>query len=173
MKPDYLAVVDVDPHSKTYSRVDPAAGRCRTSATSCITSAGMRAAVATASLAQRRYLVCPGWAPAAFTSSTCRPAPPRLHKVIEPEEIIAEDEPLRPAHGALPGRRAIMISMLGDAKGDGPGGFLLLDENFDIAGRWEASREGMNFNYDFWYQPRHNVMVSSEWAAPNTVRPGL
>ena len=31
----------------------------------------------------------------------------------------------------------------------------------------------MNFNYDFWYQPRHNVMVSSEWAAPNTVAPGL
>ena len=31
----------------------------------------------------------------------------------------------------------------------------------------------MNFNYDFWYQPRHNVMVSSEWAAPNTVRPGF
>ena len=26
----------------------------------------------------------------------------------------------------------------------------------------------MRFNYDFWYQPRHNVMVSSEWAAPNT-----
>ena len=24
----------------------------------------------------------------------------------------------------------------------------------------------MNYNYDFWYQPRHNVMVSSEWAAP-------
>ena len=31
----------------------------------------------------------------------------------------------------------------------------------------------MNFNYDFWYQPRHNVMVSSEWAAPNTVRRGF
>src|SRR5262249_42240755 len=24
----------------------------------------------------------------------------------------------------------------------------------------------------FWYQPRHNVMVSSEWAAPNTFSPG-
>ena len=28
-------------------------------------------------------------------------------------------------------------------------------------------------NYDFWYQPRHNVMVSSEWAAPNTVKNGF
>ena len=31
----------------------------------------------------------------------------------------------------------------------------------------------MNFNYDFWYQPRHNVMVSSEWGAPETVSKGF
>jgi selenium-binding protein 1 len=31
----------------------------------------------------------------------------------------------------------------------------------------------MRFNYDFWYQPRHNVMVSSEWGAPNTINPGF
>ena len=29
------------------------------------------------------------------------------------------------------------------------------------------------FGYDFWYQPRHNIMVSSEWAAPNTFMPGF
>jgi selenium-binding protein 1 len=49
----------------------------------------------------------------------------------------------------------------------------VLDEDFRIAGRWEKSTEGMKFNYDFWYQPRKNVMVSSEWAAPNTIRPGF
>ncbi len=31
----------------------------------------------------------------------------------------------------------------------------------------------MEYNYDFWYQPRHNVMVSSEWAAPKTYYPGF
>jgi selenium-binding protein 1 len=31
----------------------------------------------------------------------------------------------------------------------------------------------MRYNYDYWYQPRHNVMVSSEWGALNTVRPGF
>ncbi len=31
----------------------------------------------------------------------------------------------------------------------------------------------MKFNYDFWYQPRHNVMVSSEWGAPRTVSKGF
>lgn len=67
----------------------------------------------------------------------------------------------------------IMISMLGDAAGKAPGGFLEVDPEFKIRGRWEASTDGMNFNYDFWYQPRHNVMVSSEWAAPNTVKQGF
>jgi selenium-binding protein 1 len=66
-----------------------------------------------------------------------------------------------------------MISMLGDKEGNGPGGFLLLDQDFKIVGRWEKNAAGMNYNYDFWYQPRHNVMVSSEWAAPKTVRPGF
>lgn len=27
--------------------------------------------------------------------------------------------------------------------------------------------------YDFWYQPRHNVMISTEWAAPNVLRDGF
>ena len=63
--------------------------------------------------------------------------------------------------------------MLGDAKGNGPGGFLHLNENFEIIGRWEKNLGKMKFNYDFWYQPRHNVMVSSEWASPNTFMPGF
>ena len=67
----------------------------------------------------------------------------------------------------------IMISMLGDAQGNAPGGFLHLNEKFEIVGRWENDLGGMKFNYDFWYQPRHNVMVSSEWAAPNTFMPGF
>ena len=69
------------------------------------------------------------------------------------------------AHGPLPGRRDIMLSMLGDGEGNAPGGFLLLDESSrsPAAGRRSG---GMQFNYDFWYQPRHNVMVTSELGAP-------
>jgi selenium-binding protein 1 len=66
-----------------------------------------------------------------------------------------------------------MIAMLGNEKGEGPGGFALLDEKFSVLGPWEAGKDGMHYNYDFWYQPRQNVMVSSEWAAPNTMRPGF
>src|SRR5262249_54975615 len=63
--------------------------------------------------------------------------------------------------------------MLGDERGEGPGGFLLLDENFEIKGRWENDMGPMKYNYDFWYQPRHNVMVSSEFGAPNAYYPGF
>ena len=93
---------------------------------------------------------------------------PQLYQVIEPEEIKEKVNLSTPhtVHCLADGN--ILISMLGDREGNGPGGFLLLDEGFNIAGRWEQTTQGMDFNYDYWYQPRHNVMVSSEWAAPKT-----
>ncbi|HXG24198.1 MAG TPA: selenium-binding family protein [Chthonomonadales bacterium] len=172
--PDYLATVDVDPGSPTYSQVIhrmsmPTVGdelhhfgwnacsSCHDDPTK-----------------SRRYLVIPG-----FRSSrihildTADERAPRLHKVIEPEEVKARTNLSAPhtVHCLADGH--VMISMLGDAEGNGPGGFLLLDEEFNIAGRWEKKLDGMRYNYDFWYQPRHNVMVSSEWAAPNTFVPGF
>ena len=27
--------------------------------------------------------------------------------------------------------------------------------------------------YDFWYQPRHNVMISTEWGAPQMIKNGF
>ena len=62
-----------------------------------------------------------------------------MHKVIEPEEVVDKTKLTAPhtVHCLADGR--IMISMLGDEKGDGPGGFLLLDDKFEVAGRWEAS----------------------------------
>ena len=67
----------------------------------------------------------------------------------------------------------IIISMLGDAKGNAPGGFLHLNEDFDIVGRWENDLGGMKFNYDFWYQPRHNVMVSIRMGGAEHLHAGL
>ena len=122
----------------------------------------------------RRFMVVPGQKSSRIhIFDTADARYPKLHKVIEPEEIKAKTNLTAPhtVHCLADGH--IMISMLGDSEGNGPGGFLLLDENFDIAGRWEHDMTGMNFNYDFWYQPRHNVMVSSEWGAPKTYYPGF
>lgn len=33
-----------------------------------------------------------------------------------------------------------------------------------IKGPW--SEESTAYGYDYWYQPRHNVMVSSQWGSP-------
>ena len=40
-----------------------------------------------------------------------------------------------------------------------------------VAGRTAASHPP--FNYDFWYQPRKNVLVSSEFGEPNAFEPGF
>lgn len=41
-------------------------------------------------------------------------------------------------------------------------------------GLWnEDPSSSTAFGYDFWYQPRHNVMVSSEWGAPSAFGTGF
>jgi selenium-binding protein 1 len=68
----------------------------------------------------------------------------------------------------------VTISMLGDQNGALPGGFAVLDaRDFSVLGRWEDDKDGQEFMYDFWYQPRQNTLISSEWAAPNTFRDGF
>lgn len=170
--PDYLATVDVDPASPTYSQVIhrtpmPYAGDELhhfgwNACSSCHTDHSK----------SRRYLIIPG-----FRSSrihivdTTDPRSPTICKVIEPEEVKQKTNLSSPHTVHCLADGTVMIAMLGDAEGNAPGGFLLLDENLDIKGRWEG--DGMDFNYDFWYQPRHNVMVSSGLAAPNTYYPGF
>lgn len=51
---------------------------------------------------------------------------------------------------------------------------MLLDgETFEVKGTWERPGGAAPMGYDFWYQPRHNVMISTEWAAPNVFRDGF
>jgi selenium-binding protein 1 len=171
-QPDYLATINLDPASRMYSRVIhrlpmPNVGDelHHFGWNACASCHGQRA---------RRYLIIPGLGSGRIhIVDTEKPTEPKLTKIIEPDEVVRKTRLTAPhtVHCLADGH--VMISMLGDENLNGPGGFLLLDDKFDIAGRWEASTHGMNWNYDFWYQPRHNVMVSSEWAAPNTTRPGF
>jgi selenium-binding protein 1 len=169
---DFLATIDVDPSSQTYSQIVhrlpmPEVGDelHHFGWNACGSCHGERA---------RRYLIVPGLVSGRIhIIDTADARQPRLHKVIEPRELLEKTQLTAPhtVHCLADGR--IMISMLGNAELNGPGGFLLLDDEFNIAGTWAASHEGMRYNYDFWYQPRSNVMVSSEWAAPSTTRPGF
>jgi len=42
---------------------------------------------------------------------------------------------------------------------------------FEIEGTWAS--ESTPFGYDFWYQPRHNIMVSTQWGSPNAFKNGF
>ncbi|TQM11060.1 selenium-binding family protein [Pseudonocardia kunmingensis] len=174
VEPDYLATVDLDPDSPTYSQVvhrlpmpnvgDELHHFGWNACSSCHGDPSR----------QRRFLIAGGQRSSRIhIIDTAEPRAPKIHKVIEPEEIIEKADLTAPhtVHCLADGN--VMISMLGDGKGNGPGGFLLLDSNFDIVGRWENDSTGMEYGYDFWYQPRHNVMISSEWAAPNTYLGGF
>jgi selenium-binding protein 1 len=124
----------------------------------------------------RSHLIVPG-----FRSSRLHvvnvaddPRRPTIEKVIEPEEVVRETGYTRPhtVH-CMPGDN-IVISMLGDADGNGAGGFAVLDaKTFELKGRWENGGETPRFNYDFWYQPRKNALVSSEWGEPNAYEKGF
>jgi selenium-binding protein 1 len=172
--PDYLATIDVNPGSPTYSQVIH-----RTAMpyigdelhhfgwNACSSCHGDESK-------SRHFLIVPGQLSSRIhIIDTSDERAPRLHKVIESEEVKQKARLTAPhtVHCLADGH--IMISMLGDQDGNAPGGFLLLDDEFNIAGHWENKPDGMHFNYDFWYQPRHNIMVSSEWAAPNTYRNGF
>ncbi len=172
-QPDYLATVDVDPESSTYSTViartempqlgDELHHSGWNACSSCHGDASK----------ERKYLILPGVRTSNLNIvDTSDDRNPTLHRVVSGEDIKAKTD-LSGPHTVHCLGSDIIISMLGDAAGNGPGGFLHLDENFEIVGRWEQDITGMNFNYDFWYQPRHNMMVSSEWAAPNTFMPGF
>jgi methanethiol oxidase len=124
----------------------------------------------------RSHLIVPG-----FRSSRVHivnvaddPRRPRIEKVIEPEELVAKTGYTRPhtVH-CMPGEN-VVISMLGDADGRAAGGFAVLDaKTFEVKGRWENGGPKPPFNYDFWYLPRQNALVSSEFGEPNAYEPGF
>uniref|UniRef100_A0A8C0A2V9 Methanethiol oxidase n=1 Tax=Bos mutus grunniens TaxID=30521 RepID=A0A8C0A2V9_BOSMU len=174
--PDYLATVDVNPKSPQYSQVihrlpmpnlkDELHHSGWNTCSSCFgDSTKSRTKLVLPSLISSRVYV---------VDVATEPRAPKLHKVVEPKEIHAKCDLsyLHTSHCLASGE--VMISALGDPKGNGKGGFVLLDgETFEVKGTWEQPGGAAPMGYDFWYQPRHNVMISTEWAAPNVLRDGF
>ena len=168
-KPDSVATIDVDPSSLNYSKIihkldmsyigDEIHHFGWNACSSCCNDPNK----------VRRFMVIPGLRSSRiYIVDTIKPTSPSIHKIIEPEEIKKHDlgSP-HTVHCLADGN--VMISFLGNANGEAPGGFLLLDSEFNVKSRWgNYNQASLSFNYDFWYQPYHNIMVSSEWAAPKT-----
>jgi selenium-binding protein 1 len=168
-KPDFLAVVDADEGRIVHETPMPNVGDE-------LHHFGWNRCSSACHGPDRSHLIVPG-----FRSSRIHivnvaddPRAPRIEKVIEPEEVVRETGYTRPhtVH-CMPGDN-VVISMLGDADGNGAGGFAVLDaKSFELKGRWENGGETPPFNYDFWYQPRKNALVSSEFGEPNAYEAGF
>jgi methanethiol oxidase len=168
-KPDFLAVVDAEEGRIVHETPMPNVGDE-------LHHYGWNRCSSACHGPDRSHLIVPG-----FRSSRIHilnvsddPRKPTIEKVIEPEEIIGETGLSRPhtVH-CMPGDN-VVLSMLGDADGNATCGFAVLDaKTFEIKGRWENGGERPPMNYDFWYQPRKNVLVSSEFGDPNAYEKGF
>ena len=173
-RPDFIAVVDVDPESSTYSQI---VGRTdMPNIGDELHHFGWNAcSSACHSQLSRDTLIVPGMRSSRLhILDISEPRAPRIKDVIEGDQI-KEKTGLSAPHTVhcMPGD-IVTVSMLGDADGNLPGGFAVLDaRDFSIAGVWEREKNGQEFMYDFWYQPRQNTLVSSEWGAPNTFLDGF
>uniref|UniRef100_A0A674NNG4 Methanethiol oxidase n=1 Tax=Takifugu rubripes TaxID=31033 RepID=A0A674NNG4_TAKRU len=95
-------------------------------------------------------------------------------QIVEPVDLFWKCGLANPHTTHCLGNGQVMISCLGDPSGNGKGGFVLLDgQTFDVVGNWEHPGEAAPFGYDFWYQPQHNVMISTEWGAPKALANGF
>jgi selenium-binding protein 1 len=125
---------------------------------------------------QRRYLLMVGLRSSRITVFDIQPDPrsPRLHKVIEAEELAAKAGYSRP-HTSHCGPDGVFLTCLGGANGtDGPGGIALLDHStFDVLRAWETDRGPQYLAYDAWCHLNQNTLISSEWGTPSMIEDGL
>uniref|UniRef100_A0A674P7L3 Methanethiol oxidase n=1 Tax=Takifugu rubripes TaxID=31033 RepID=A0A674P7L3_TAKRU len=176
LKPDYLATVDVDPKSSTYCQVIhrlPMPNLCDelhhsgwNACSSCFGDASRKRnrLILPSLISSRIYVV----------DVETNPRAPQIHKIVEPVDLFWKCGLANPHTTHCLGNGQVMISCLGDPSGNGKGGFVLLDgQTFDVVGNWEHPGEAAPFGYDFWYQPQHNVMISTEWGAPKALANGF
>ncbi|XP_063952516.1 methanethiol oxidase-like [Lytechinus pictus] len=177
-KPDFLATVDVDPDSPTFCQIihrlnmphldDELHHTGWNTCSSCFgdDTKYRNRLILPALYSSRVYVIDTG----------TDPRRPGIFHTIEPDDIGSKTGLTQPHTTHCLANGEIMISCMGDYnnKGEGKGGFMLLDgETFQVKGNWEHHGEHAPFNYDYWYQPYHNVMISTEWGAPKAFLKGF
>ncbi|XP_050186435.1 methanethiol oxidase-like [Myiozetetes cayanensis] len=125
---------------------------------------------------RRNKLVLPGLISSRIyvvdVGTQCRA--PKLCKMIEPVDVFWKCNKgyLSTVHSLPNGD--VLIANMGDPAGNGKGGFVVLDgETFELKGNWENECEAPPTGCDFWYQPRHNVLVSSAGVVPKRAGRGF
>ncbi len=177
--PDAIAVVDVDPQSKSYGRLVgrtdmPQAGDELhhfgwNACSSCLCPYAPHPHM------ERRYLIAPGIESSRIHILDTKPDPlnPRIVKVIEADTLAARAGYAAP-HTVHCGPDGIYMSALGAPGGDGPGGTFVLDpDTFEVRGRWELDRGSQQLAYDMWWHLGCDTMITSTWGTPNMVKDGV
>ncbi|KRT83060.1 hypothetical protein AMK59_4065 [Oryctes borbonicus] len=177
-KSDVLATVDVNPNSPTYSQIVHmlrtgnqndelhhsgwnVCSSCYHIAEGCVVPVRDKL-VMPALGSDRVYIVDTGKNPRA----------PVLHKVIDASEMHEFNCATPHTTHCLP-TGEIMISTLGDVNGNARGNFILIDgKTYKTKGTWIKGKEA-KFNYDYWYQPYFDVMISTEWGVPRVFKKGF
>ncbi len=180
-QPDGVAVVDCDPNSDKFGQIVhsifmPNTGdefhhfgwNACSSALSPLTGHAFL---------ERRYLIVPGIRSSRiYVIDAKDPLDLKMHKIIEPEELMAKTGYSRP-HTIHCGPEGIYVSTLGGGGEDGtdgpPGIFIMDCETFDILGRYEMERGEQEKHYDFWWNLPRDYMVSSEWGLPPQFENGI
>jgi selenium-binding protein 1 len=178
-KPDALAVVDVDPASRSFGQLISQVNMTGigdelhhfgwNACSSCLCPYSPHPHM------ERRYLVVPGLRSSRIyvLDTKSNPREPQLAKVIEPDEVLKRTGYSRP-HTSHCGPDGIYMNALGSAEGKGPGGIFVLDaETFEIRGPWESDRGPQYLAYDFWWHLGHDTMITSEWGTPDMVEAGV
>ncbi|KAM3966113.1 methanethiol oxidase [Aphomia sociella] len=173
-KQDYLATVDVDPKSPTYSQVihrtytgnvgDELHHSGWNVCSSCHDNPNLK----------RDLLILPalGSANVYAVDVGTDARKPILHKVIDGAEMRSFNCSFpHTTHCLATGE--IMISTMGDKEENGKGDYILIDsKTLKVTGTWTKGKKA-KFGYDFWYQPYHDVMFSSEWGTPKYFKSGF
>jgi len=173
-KHDYIATVDCNPESPSYGQVIhrlhmpyPDDELHHTGWNSCSSCFGDVKAC-------RSHLIVPaiGSSRIYIIDVVTDPSKPRLHKTVEHSDY-AHFDITTPHTTHCLGSGDIMISCIGDKEFNGKCQFLLLDSNFDVKGTWAPNDIDAVMGYDFWYQPKFDVMISTEWGDPCAFKKGF
>ncbi|XP_045103873.1 selenium-binding protein 2-like isoform X6 [Portunus trituberculatus] len=171
-KPDYLATVDVDPQSQSYCKVvhrlylpyldDEIHHTGWNTCSSCYDDPTKI----------RNRLVMPALGSSrVYIIDISSERNPKLFKIIEPEILKSNGVSHPHTTHCLPNGQ-VMLSTLGDAQGKAKGSFITFDSyTFEHTGPWTSMDS--EFGYDYWYQPTHDVLISSEWGCPTAFGKGF
>ncbi|KAF5302157.1 hypothetical protein FQA39_LY19067 [Lamprigera yunnana] len=177
---DYLATIDVDPKSPTYCEIIhktytgwpkdilhhsswnacSSCHKCKHVTRDKLLMAGLES--------NRLYII----------DTAKNPRAPEMYKIIERKEFDKLDCSFLHTGHCLP-NGVVMISYCGDKDGNSKGNLLVLDaKTFEIKGYVnDLFLEWFDKPYldchDYWYQPYHDVMITTEIGSPNLLKAGF